>query len=75
MPKIISERQYKIRRFAREYVRDFNGTRAAATAGYSERRAAQTASELLDDPECQAEIERALIRPRSARECWPRRER
>lgn len=60
MPKKLTARQLKIRVFANEYVRDFNGARAAAVAGWSEKRAAATASELLDDPECQAEIEKVM---------------
>ena len=36
--------------FTREYVIDFNGTKAAVRAGYSEKTAASTASRLLRDP-------------------------
>lgn len=36
--------------FAREYVKDLNGQRAATAAGYSERTAAVTASQLLSKP-------------------------
>lgn len=60
MPKKLTPRQLKIRAFANEYVRDFNGARAAAAAGWSEKRAAVTASELLGDPECVAEIEKVM---------------
>lgn len=58
--KKLTARTIKIRKFALEYVRDFNGARAAAAAGWSPKRAAATASELLDDPECQAELERVM---------------
>ena len=60
MPARLTSRQLKIRQFALEYVRDFNGTRAAEAAGWSAKRARQTASELLDDPEVVAEIARAM---------------
>jgi hypothetical protein len=39
------------KRFVAEYPVDFNGKQAAIRAGYSERRAAITASELLKKPE------------------------
>ena len=51
---------HKIRLFALEYVRDFNGARAAIAAGWSPKGAKQRASELFDDPVCQAEIERVM---------------
>lgn len=60
MPKKLTARQLKIRVFANEYVRDFNGARAATAAGWSASRASQTASELLDDPECQTELEKVM---------------
>jgi len=41
----------KERRFIDEYLVDLNGTQAAIRAGYSKRRAKQTACELLDKPE------------------------
>ena len=47
----ISEKQ---KRFVREWLTDFNGTRAAVRAGYSEKSAAQTASRLMKDPAVQA---------------------
>lgn len=40
--------------FAREWIVDFNGTRAAIRAGYSEKTAAQTASRLMKLPEVRA---------------------
>ncbi|WP_343711896.1 terminase small subunit [Inquilinus sp.] len=49
----------KERRFIDEYLVDLNGAQAAIRAGYSERRAKQTASELLDKPEVAAAIEAA----------------
>lgn len=57
MPKLesLSEKQ---RVFCREYIYDFNGTRAAIKAGYSEKTAYSIASENLTKPEIQAEIKR-----------------
>jgi phage terminase small subunit len=40
----------KQRRFCEEYVIDWNGTRAAIAAGYSEKTAKQQAHQLLDKP-------------------------
>jgi len=37
----------KYEKFAQEYSKDFNGTRAAIAAGYSEKTAASKASQLL----------------------------
>ncbi len=39
--------------FAREYVKDLNGTRAAIAAGYSRKTARVTASQLLTKPNIQ----------------------
>lgn len=44
--------------FCREYIYDFNGTRAAIKAGYSEDSAKAIASENLTKPDVQAEIKR-----------------
>lgn len=44
------------RRFIDEYLVDLNGTQAAIRAGYSKRRARQTAWELLEKPEVAAAI-------------------
>jgi len=46
------------RLFALEYIKDFNGTRAASAAGFSERTAAQQAHQLLHNPLVAAEIEK-----------------
>ncbi|MCM1115619.1 MAG: terminase small subunit [Clostridium sp.] len=40
----------KMNKFCQEYVVDYNGTRAAIRAGYSEKTAAVQASRLLKDP-------------------------
>jgi len=45
-------------RFCREYIVDFNGTRAAMRAGYSLKTAYSMASTLLKIPEVQAEVAR-----------------
>ena len=45
-------------RFAREYVIDLNGTRAAIAAGYSERTAAAQASQLLTNRNVRALVDR-----------------
>jgi len=58
--KRLSPRQLKIRIFAIEYCVDFNGARAAIVAGWSEKRAKQTACELLDDPEVELQINRVM---------------
>lgn len=42
--------------FVREYLVDFNGTRAAKAAGYSESSAYVTASKMLKQPKIAAEI-------------------
>ncbi|PUB87059.1 MAG: terminase small subunit [gamma proteobacterium symbiont of Ctena orbiculata] len=47
----------KQQRFCREYVIDFNGTRAAIAAGYSKKSARQTAHENLTKPD----IQKALV--------------
>lgn len=44
--------------FCREYIIDFNASRAAHAAGYSEKTAAKTGSENLQKPEIQSEIHR-----------------
>lgn len=41
------------RRFAREYIKDLNGTEAAIRAGYAKKGAHVTASRLLSDPKVQ----------------------
>jgi len=46
----------KQKRFCEEYIFDFNGTRAAKAAGYSENTAAEIASENLTKPQIQAYI-------------------
>lgn len=46
----------KQRRFCEEYIYDFNGTRAAIAAGYSENAAAEIAYENLRKPHIQAYI-------------------
>lgn len=50
-------------RFAQEYLVDLNGTQAAIRAGYGEKNARSTASELLALPE----VEAAVARLRAAR--------
>ena len=45
-------------RFVEEYVIDFNGTRAAIEAGYSQKTARQQALENLTKPDIQAAIEK-----------------
>ncbi len=46
--------------FLSEYLIDFNATKAAQRAGYSERTAYSIGQELLKKPEIQAEIKRKL---------------
>jgi phage terminase small subunit len=48
----------KRRLFAHEYVVDLNGTAAAVRAGYSQKRAAVEACELLQDPEVMALVDK-----------------
>lgn len=43
--------------FCREYLVDFNGTRAAVAAGYSKRSARQQASRMLTEPNIQARLD------------------
>lgn len=45
-------------RFAAEYVKDLNGSAAAARAGYSQASARRIASQLLDLPHVRAEVQR-----------------
>lgn len=46
--------------FCEEYIVDFNGTQAAIRAGYSERTAGAIASENLQKPQIQAEIQKQI---------------
>lgn len=48
--------------FVREYIKDFNGSRAAIAAGYSKRSAGSAAYDLLNNPRVQADIERCCNR-------------
>ena len=50
----------KQRVFIEEYLRDFNASRAALAAGYSEASAHSIGSENLQKPEIKAEIERRI---------------
>jgi phage terminase small subunit len=52
----VEELTGKQKRFCEEYIFDFNGTRAAKAAGYSENTAAEIASENLTKPQIQAYI-------------------
>lgn len=47
----------KRERFCQEYVKDFNGARAARAAGYTQKRSEQAAYELLTFPEVQVRVE------------------
>lgn len=49
--KTFNELSNKQKKFITEYVKDFNGTRAAIEAGYSEAGAHVRSSELLKDPD------------------------
>ena len=53
----LSEKQQA---FVSEYVKDFNGTKAATRAGYSENSAHVTASVLLSEPKVRAAVNDAL---------------
>ena len=46
--------------FINEYLIDFNGTRAAKAAGYSERSAYSTAHEILRKPEIKEYLEQKI---------------
>lgn len=46
--------------FVREYVKDFNGSRAARDAGYSKKSAGNTANGLLKNPKVQAAIKEVI---------------
>ena len=50
----------KQRRFAEEYAKDLNGTRAAVAAGYSEKSAPSQASRMLKNDKVKAEIAKLL---------------
>lgn len=54
----ISKKHLRIQIFAREYLIDFNGKRAAEAAGL--KQPAMASSRLLTDPACVAEIERLM---------------
>jgi phage terminase small subunit len=56
-PAIVDELTEKQKIFCREYIFDWNGTRAAKAAGYSENTAAVIASENLNKPNIKAYIE------------------
>jgi phage terminase small subunit len=47
--------------FVREYVKDWNGTKAAIRAGYAERSANEISSEMLSKPHIQAAVERRQL--------------
>ena len=47
-------------KFVNEYLIDFNGTRSAKAAGYSERSAHSTAHEILRKPEVKEYLERKV---------------
>lgn len=47
-------------RFVEEYIVDYNATQAAIRAGYSEKAARSTGSEILQNPDIQAAIHREL---------------
>lgn len=53
LPKLSDKR----RRFAEEYLVDFNATQAAIRAGYSPKSAGQQGSELLKDPKVRAYVD------------------
>ena len=50
----MSRRNSRHDRFAREYIKDLNGTRAAIAAGYSKKGARVTGSKLLSNPNVQS---------------------
>jgi phage terminase small subunit len=50
----------KQNRFVEEYVTDFNASRAAVSAGYSEKTARSIASELLTKPDIRSAIKQQL---------------
>jgi len=50
------ELSQKAQTFITEYLKDYNGTRAAIAAGYSQRSAFVSASKLLTDPRVQAKL-------------------
>jgi phage terminase small subunit len=52
----VEELTGKQKRFCEEYIFDFNGTRAAKVAGYSENTASEMAYENLNKPQIQAYI-------------------
>jgi phage terminase small subunit len=56
----------QVRRFVREYVRDRDGTAAAARAGYSRNNATHWAEATLGRPEVQAAISAELARREAA---------
>jgi phage terminase small subunit len=71
-PRPLTNRQ---RRFVAEYAVDMNATRAAKAAGYSEKTAQVTGSQLLDDryfPQVAAEVRRHLETQRD--DCGIRRQ-
>lgn len=51
---------YKARMFCHEYINEFNGTKSAIAAGYSEKTAYSIASELLKKPEVRAKIQELM---------------
>lgn len=61
-----NELNEKQKKFCEEYLIDFNGTRAAIAAGYSEKTARSTASENLTKPNIQEYLKK-LINQRSER--------
>jgi len=60
--KLLTKQEKQYRLFAKEYIIDFNGTRAAIDAGYSKKTAASQASRLLTNVKVQEFIREATTK-------------
>jgi phage terminase small subunit len=66
MPKRVTKKGRSLtdrqKAFVREYVKDFNATTSAVSAGYSKNSAMQQGHELLEKPLVKKEIEKYVVR-------------
>ncbi len=60
MKKGLNKQKNRFAIFAREYIKDFNGTRAAIAAGYSKKTAKSKANQLLTKVDLREQIQKAL---------------
>ena len=62
MAETLKKKDFREQLFAREYLLDLNGTRAAIAAGYSAKTASQAASRMLRNVKVRALLKELLRR-------------